>query len=120
MGEKAKVSATKTVWLLCQSRKDCAELKRLLEQEGYSVFLPSETNMNFFPPFALLFDCPLSEKERAILQIIADEGSIKGAAKRLKLKSATIHKHLRSINAALNAKSTLHAIVIAMRKGFIH
>ena len=62
---------------------------------------------------------PLSKQQLQVLQALADEGTVKGAAVRLGLKRATVHKHLHNINQILGARSTLHAIVIAMRRRLI-
>jgi DNA-binding NarL/FixJ family response regulator len=55
-----------------------------------------------------------------VLQALADEGTVKGAALRLGIKRATVHKHLCTIARTLGARSTLHAVVIAMRRRLIH
>ena len=64
--------------------------------------------------------CPLTDREREILQAILSTGSVKSAAAKLGLSINTVHKHLRHMLAGFNVRSTLQLIAIALQKGFIH
>jgi len=73
------------------------------------------------PEYAIVIHvhCPLTEREREILQAILSTGSVKSAAAKLGLSINTVHKHLRHMLASFNVRSTLQLIAIALQKGFI-
>ena len=61
----------------------------------------------------------LSTREIEVLRIVASGCSNKAVADRLNLSEDTIKSHMRSILAKLQANDRVHAVTIAMRRGFL-
>lgn len=68
------------------------------------------------PPAA---DCPLSEREIAIVRLIAQGFSNRAIADELHLAEATIKKYVQSLTGKLGAGDRGHAAILAMRLGII-
>jgi len=63
---------------------------------------------------------PLSSREREILRHIAEGTSNKRIAYALGIGEQTIKNHITSIMRKLNANDRTHAVVLAMRKGWLN
>jgi len=63
---------------------------------------------------------PLSPREREILRHIAEGNSNKRIAYALGIGEQTIKNHITSIMRKLNANDRTHAVVLAMRKGWLN
>ena len=61
----------------------------------------------------------LSERQREILQMIADGLSTKQVARELGITQKTVHNHLNAIYRRLDTQSLTHAVLSAVRLGFI-
>ena len=61
----------------------------------------------------------LSPREIEVLRIVASGCSNKAVADRLFLSEDTIKSHMRSILSKLQANDRVHAVTIAMRRGFL-
>lgn len=61
----------------------------------------------------------LSEREVEVLHAVAAGLSNKGVAKDLRLSEETIRVHLKDTFGKLRASDRTHAVVIAMRRGYI-
>ena len=107
------------VHLSCGCEVTLRQLKNLLERHGWQVSMGLDEVSDDQISARIQLGNPLSKQQLQVLQALADEGTVKGAATRLGLKRATVHKHLHNINQILGARSTLHAIVIAMRRRLI-
>jgi len=62
---------------------------------------------------------PLSERERRILQLLADGGSSAAIARQLRISAQTLRNHLHHINRKLRTHSRLEAVTHARRRGLI-
>ncbi|MFC1906938.1 response regulator transcription factor [Chloroflexota bacterium] len=63
---------------------------------------------------------PLSPRETEILKYIAEGNSNKRIALALGIGEQTIKNHITSIMRKLNANDRTHAVVLAMRKGWLN
>jgi DNA-binding NarL/FixJ family response regulator len=61
----------------------------------------------------------LSERQREILQMIADGLSTKQVARQLGITQKTVHNHLNAIYRRLDTQSLTHAVLSAVRLGII-
>jgi DNA-binding NarL/FixJ family response regulator len=61
----------------------------------------------------------LSEREIQVLRMVREGCSNKVVADRLKISEDTVKGHMRSILSKLNANDRTHAVMIAVRRGFI-
>jgi DNA-binding NarL/FixJ family response regulator len=61
----------------------------------------------------------LTRAQVRVIQAIADEGSYKLAARKLRLSTQTVKNHLQEIQRRLGAKDKTHACVIAWTRGWI-
>jgi DNA-binding NarL/FixJ family response regulator len=61
----------------------------------------------------------LSPREIEVLRMVGDGSSNKIIADRLKLSEDTVKGHMRSILSKLNANDRTHAVMIAVKRGFI-
>ncbi len=61
----------------------------------------------------------LSERQREILQMIADGMSTKQAARALGITQKTVHNHLNATYRRLDTQSLTHAVLSAVRLGII-
>ncbi len=117
MRQRQRGSEEKVVYLSCPCAERLRELKKVLEQAGFTAFYALEA-----PPegaTVVHLHCPLSFQDRQILQAILTTGSIKEAAAQLGLSTNTVHKHLRFMALEFGVHSTLQLIAIALQKGFI-
>jgi DNA-binding NarL/FixJ family response regulator len=64
-------------------------------------------------------DEPLTEREIAILRLVADGHQNKEIAAQLKLSADTIKAHLKSIFAKLGVDDRTRAVTVAARRGYI-
>ena len=62
---------------------------------------------------------PLTNRETQILRYVADGNSNKKIAQILSISEQTIKNHISSILRKLNANDRAHAVVLAIRRGFI-
>ena len=62
---------------------------------------------------------PLTNRETQILRYVADGNSNKKIAQILNISEQTIKNHISSILRKLNANDRAHAVVLAIRRGFI-
>lgn len=62
---------------------------------------------------------PLTEREIAVLQLVADGHGNRAIGGRLDLSTDTIKAHLKAIFAKLGVDDRTHAVTIAARRGFI-
>lgn len=108
------------VHLSCDCMEELRQLKSLLERYGWQVSIGLDETGDEQVSARIHLGDPLSKQQLRVLQALADEGTVKGAALRLGIKRATVHKHLCTIAKTLGARSTLHAVVIAMRRRLIH
>lgn len=74
---------------------------------------------NFVDPAAAQFTCPLTRRQRQILQLFADGNSTERAARSLGLSPETIRTHAKAVLARLSARDRAHAVAIALRGGLI-
>jgi DNA-binding NarL/FixJ family response regulator len=61
----------------------------------------------------------LSEREIEVLRMVREGCSNKVVADRLKISEDTVKGHMRNILSKLNANDRTHAVMIAVRRGFI-
>jgi DNA-binding NarL/FixJ family response regulator len=66
-----------------------------------------------------VLDEPLSQREVEILQRVATGTSNKEIAAALALTEATVKSHMKSVMAKLGANDRTHAVMIAIKRGFI-
>jgi len=64
-------------------------------------------------------DEPLTEREVAVLRLVADGHANKEIASQLKLSPDTIKAHLKSIFAKLGVDDRTQAVTVAARRGYI-
>ena len=62
---------------------------------------------------------PLSPREVAVLQLVADGRTLAELAERLTITTGTATNYLRFIRAKLGVKKTHAALAIALRQGWI-
>jgi len=63
---------------------------------------------------------PLSQREVEILKYVAEGNPNKGIAVALDISEQTVKNHITSIMRKLNANDRTHAVVLAMRNGWIN
>jgi DNA-binding NarL/FixJ family response regulator len=61
----------------------------------------------------------LSNREREVLDLLAQGLTGEGVAERLVLSSETVKTHIRNAMTKLEANTRVHAIAIALREGYI-
>jgi DNA-binding NarL/FixJ family response regulator len=61
----------------------------------------------------------LTRRQREILQLLADGGSVTIAARDLELSEETVKTHTKHILARLEARNRAHAVAIALRESLI-
>jgi DNA-binding NarL/FixJ family response regulator len=61
----------------------------------------------------------LTQRQRQILQMLADGGSTAAAAKELDLSEETVKTHTKNALARLGARNRTHAVAIALRESLI-
>ena len=62
---------------------------------------------------------PITNRETHILRYIADENSNKKIAQILEIREQTIKNHVSSVLRKLNANDRAHAVMLAIRQGWI-
>ena len=62
---------------------------------------------------------PLSEREVQVIQAVSAGCSNKAVARELRVSEETVRAHLKSVFVKLGAADRTHAVVIAMRRGYI-
>lgn len=62
---------------------------------------------------------PLSDREIEVIQAVSAGCSNKAVAAALRVSEETVRAHLKSVFAKLEATDRTHAVVIAMRRGYI-
>lgn len=62
---------------------------------------------------------PLTQRQRQILEILADGQSAHFAAETLGLSEETVKTHMKNMLARLGARNRAHAVAIALRRGLI-
>jgi LuxR family maltose regulon positive regulatory protein len=62
---------------------------------------------------------PLTRKEIRVLELLAEGYSNSAMAEKLFVSNSTVRTHLRNINAKLDAKSRMQAVVIARKQGLV-
>ena len=62
---------------------------------------------------------PLTKRERQILKFVANGNTNKQIARKLDISEQTIKNHVSAILRKLNANDRAHAVVLALRQGFI-
>jgi DNA-binding NarL/FixJ family response regulator len=65
-------------------------------------------------------DDPLTDREMAILGMVADGHPNKQIARNLDVSPDTIKSHLKNIFAKLGVDDRTHAVTVAIRRGFFH
>jgi two-component system nitrate/nitrite response regulator NarL len=63
---------------------------------------------------------PISDREREVLQLLAEGETISGIARRLHLSAHTVKNHVRRAMAHLGVHTRLEAVLAAARCGLIH
>ena len=61
----------------------------------------------------------LTRRQREILQLLADGGSVMIAARDLELSQETVKTHTKNILSRLGARNRVHAVAIAIRESLI-
>ena len=64
-------------------------------------------------------DDGLTEREMAVLRLVADGMANKEIARSLSLSEETVKAHLKNIFAKLDVTDRTHAVTVAARRGFI-
>lgn len=63
--------------------------------------------------------CPLTERERGIVELLSDGYAALNIAARLGLSHATIRNHIQNILRKLSVHSQVEAVALAIRRGWI-
>ena len=61
----------------------------------------------------------MSQHQKDILQHLADGDTVLQVAKDMNISPQTIHWHLKMCREFLGADTTLHAVTMAIRRGYI-
>ena len=64
-------------------------------------------------------DDPLTERERAVLGLLADGKSNREIGSEIHIEESTVKSHLKSIFAKLHVVSRTEAVTVAMRRGLL-
>lgn len=100
-------------------------LKNMLRKDLLDTIRAVHAGQRRIPPeiAALLAnhvtDDALTEREVEVLRAVAQGNANKVIAARLKVSEATIKGHMKSILSKLGASDRTHAVMIAMKRGFI-
>lgn len=62
---------------------------------------------------------PLSQRERQVLSLAAEGCSNKAIAGQLEISERTVKNHLTNVMAKLRASDRTHAVVTAVRQGWL-
>ena len=90
------------------------DLFTIIKVNGGLFFKPRET-----PPDAEHPTSPLSSREIEVLKLVASGNSNKQIAGSFQISEHTVKNHLTSIMQKLNANDRTHAVVIALRQGWL-
>jgi len=90
------------------------DLFTVIKVNGGLFFKPRET-----PPDAEHQTLPLSPREIEVLKLVASGNSNKRIANLFKISEHTVKNHLTSIMQKLNANDRTHAVIIALRQGWL-
>lgn len=127
--------AIKSGAVACLSKNIAAdELAGILRRVGRGEYPINETLLNrpvtakqvlqLFRNFALkdmeTLIAPLSRREMEILKYVAEGKPNKGIANTLNISEQTIKNHITSIMRKLNANDRTHAVVLAIRNGWLN
>ncbi len=63
--------------------------------------------------------CPLTDRERGIMELLSDGYAALNIAARLGLSHATIRNHIQNILRKLDVHSQVEAVALAIRRGWI-
>jgi DNA-binding NarL/FixJ family response regulator len=100
-------------------------LKNMLRKDLVATIRAVHAGKRYIPPeiAAELADHvtedALTEREIEVLRSVANGNSNKIIASRLNVSEATVKGHMKSILSKLAANDRTHAVMIAMRRGFI-
>jgi DNA-binding NarL/FixJ family response regulator len=100
-------------------------LKSMLRKELVDTIRAVHSGKNRIPPeiatelASHLTSDALSAREIEVLRMVREGSSNKIIADRLKISEDTVKGHMRSILSKLNANDRTHAVMIAVRRGFI-
>jgi len=94
-------------------------LKAFLEQRLSSCEEIEVVESMLLPDATLMEHRLLSRTEQDVLQRIADYGSVKQAARSIHRSEATLKRELEVIREKLGVRTTLQAVVWALRHGVI-
>ena len=100
-------------------------LKNMLRKELLETIRAVHVGRRIIPPEIAaelaehVMDEALTERETEVLRRVAAGTSNKIIAAQLSLSEATVKAHMKSILSKLNANDRTHAVMIAMRRGFI-
>jgi DNA-binding NarL/FixJ family response regulator len=100
-------------------------LKNMLRKDLLRAIREVHAGKRFIPPViannlvAHLADDSLSEREIAVLKCVAAGKSNKLIASEFDLSEATIKGHMKNIFSKLGANDRTHAVMIALKRGFI-
>jgi DNA-binding NarL/FixJ family response regulator len=100
-------------------------LKSMLRKDLVSTIRTVHAGRRYIPPEIAaeladhVTDDALTDREVEILRRVAMGNSNKIIAARLNLSEATVKGHMKSILSKLAANDRTHAVMIAMRRGFI-
>jgi DNA-binding NarL/FixJ family response regulator len=100
-------------------------LKNMLRKELLETIRAVHVGRRIIPPEIAaelaehVTDDALTERESEVLRRVAAGTSNKIIAAQLSVSEATVKAHMKSILSKLNANDRTHAVMIAMRRGFI-
>jgi DNA-binding NarL/FixJ family response regulator len=100
-------------------------LKNMLRKDLVTTIRTVHSGRRYIPPEIAaeladhVTDDALTEREVEILRRVAMGNSNKIIADRLKVSEATVKGHMKSILSKLAANDRTHAVMIAMKRGFI-
>jgi DNA-binding NarL/FixJ family response regulator len=100
-------------------------LKNMLRKDLVSTIRAVHAGKRYLPPEIAaeladhVTDDALTEREIEVLRCVAMGHSNKIIADRLDVSEATVKGHMKSILSKLDANDRTHAVMIAMKRGFI-
>jgi DNA-binding NarL/FixJ family response regulator len=100
-------------------------LKNMLRKDLVSTIRAVHAGKRYLPPEIAteladhVTDDALTEREIEVLRCVAMGHANKIIAARLNVSEATVKGHMKSILSKLDANDRTHAVMIAMRRGFI-
>jgi two-component system response regulator DesR len=63
---------------------------------------------------------PITDRQVALLQLMAEGASAKEASRQLGLTEPTVKRYLHTIYQQLNARNCSHAVALAITAGYVH